>query len=153
MTLWTGFRKQRSASDDTKLAHTKNKTKQVPTKILPKRKYNENAKTSKVQQCDSAVGLHLLQNNDCANNYIPTILFFARQEAYNVVRENLCLLFAHFTRIYPTKTALYLYTFLPIHSRSINQSARSTLQPISVGLFQHHPHQKYHDIFCSLISF
>jgi len=39
----------------------------MPTKNLPKCK--ENTKTSKIQQCDSAIGLHLLRNQDCANNY------------------------------------------------------------------------------------
>jgi len=37
-------------------------------KIISKCKCKENAKTSKVQKCDSVIGLHL-QNKDCANNY------------------------------------------------------------------------------------
>ena len=45
------------------------RNKQIPIKILPKRKCKENTKTTKVPQCDSAIGLHLLQNKDCASNY------------------------------------------------------------------------------------
>jgi len=38
--------------------------------------------------------------------------------------------------VYPTLTIFHLYTSLS-NSRHINQSARSSPQPISVGLFQH----------------
>jgi len=33
------------------------------------------AKTSKVQQCDSAIVIHLLQSKDCANNYNDHTIF------------------------------------------------------------------------------
>jgi len=42
---------------------------QKPTKILPKRNCKEKINTNKPPQCDSAIGLHLLQNKQCAINY------------------------------------------------------------------------------------
>jgi len=46
-----------------------NSIKQKPTKILPKRNYKENINTTKPPQCDSAIGLHILQNKQFVNNY------------------------------------------------------------------------------------
>jgi len=43
--------------------------KQIPTKILPKRNCKEKIDILKLPQCDSTIGLHLLQNKECANNY------------------------------------------------------------------------------------
>jgi len=42
---------------------------QKPTKILPKRNYKEKINTTKLPQCDSAIGLNLFQNKQCANSY------------------------------------------------------------------------------------
>jgi len=42
---------------------------QKPTKILPKRNCKEKINTTKPPQCDSAIGLHLLQNKQCAIIY------------------------------------------------------------------------------------
>jgi len=42
---------------------------QKPTKILLKRNCKEKINTTKLPQCDSAIGLHLFQNKQCANNY------------------------------------------------------------------------------------
>jgi len=42
---------------------------QKPNKILPKRNCKEKINTSKTPQCDSAIGLHIFQNKQCANNY------------------------------------------------------------------------------------
>jgi len=41
---------------------------QNPTKILPKRNCKENINAFKSLQYDSAIGLYLLQNKECANN-------------------------------------------------------------------------------------
>ena len=44
------------------------RNKEKPTKVLPRR--NCKAKTPLHQmECDSAIGLHLLQNPDCAGHY------------------------------------------------------------------------------------
>jgi len=40
-----------------------------PIKILPKRNCKEKINTTKPLQCDSAIGLHLLQNKQCASIY------------------------------------------------------------------------------------
>jgi len=42
---------------------------QKPTKILPKRNCKEKINTTNPPQSDSAIGLYLLQNKQCANNY------------------------------------------------------------------------------------
>jgi len=42
---------------------------QKPNRILLKRNYKEKINTTKPPQCNSAIGLHLLQNKQCANNY------------------------------------------------------------------------------------
>jgi len=42
---------------------------QKPTKILPKRNCKEKINTTKHLQCVSVIGLHLLLNKQCANNY------------------------------------------------------------------------------------
>jgi len=65
-------------------AHPKVNLHQTITgKILPKRNCKENAKTSKIQQCDSTIRLHLLQNIH-AQTFIMTnnFLFFTGQEVH-----------------------------------------------------------------------
>jgi len=50
-------------------------------------------KTSKVQQCDSAIGLHLLQNNDCVNN--------SKEQKFSILwREKFCSISQHCNRSY-----------------------------------------------------
>ena len=43
--------------------------KQQPTKIVPERKYNKMRSIATHQQCVSAIGLHLMQNLECATQY------------------------------------------------------------------------------------
>jgi len=139
------------------------RNKQIPTKFLPKRKSKENAKTSKIEQSNSAFGLHL-QNKDYANNhkdqqfsilqgkkYIVTLHLSAieailtlNSQTYSISSERICLLIANLTLVdfYPTLTLLHIYNSLSSLAASsnqrasfINQSAPSSPQPTSVGLF------------------
>ena len=65
------------------------RNKETPTKVLPRR--NCKAKTSLNQlECDSAIGLHLLQNPDCAAHYLDrqfSILAKARTQFHLAALE------------------------------------------------------------------
>jgi len=108
--------------------HTANPicNKQILSKILLKRKCKENAKTSKVQQCDSTIGLHLLQIKIAqtkrpaifysllGKNYISffstRIYLHQNAQSYFMSQERNCLFIANFTlvSVYPMLTICYL---------------------------------------------
>jgi len=87
------------------------KTNQKPTKILPKRNCKEKISTTKLPQCDPAIGLDLLQNKQCANNYND-------QQISNLARARSAF---HLSALEATKSKAYnqLYVF----HIALNQSA------------------------------
>jgi len=68
-------------------AHCKvNPQQKISIKIPSTLKFIQNAKTSKVQQCDLAVGLHLPKKGNSQTIIITTnnFLFFAGQEVHSI---------------------------------------------------------------------
>jgi len=125
----------------------------------------ENAKTSAVQQCVSATGLHLLQNKDYANISDQKFSIFYRakstfhllaleasytnSQTHSLSSERIRLLIANFilVGVHPTLTIFHFCSSSSSPATStnqrdplINQSAPFTPQPISVDLFQRHLH-------------